>query len=327
MRLLKVLVVILLIAPATLPAQETPHFNKGLEYAQAKNTSAAIEAFTKAIAANERLDVSYFNRALCYLMQKEFQKAKDDMTQNIRLVNTNPQAYLQRALAEVNLGELDIAMGDIESALKLDVNEAKAYTLRGQIWANIGEKDKACADFQTGARLQDPVSIKLLQAHCNISSTSTESLSLPWPESEGWHPANHQEDASVILDEWIRKGETLDAWTELGQVMTIKGITGAPVDTIMAYTYRSALKQAPKAKLTFIERGLEGEHPWVMFTIEAPEFNTDPKPESQLWYAIAGKQAVYTSFRAIKQATIPDDLREKWTAFYKGAKLISAAAK
>ena len=86
-------------------------------------------------------------------------------------------------------------------------------------------------------------------------------------------------------------------------------------------------KTDTKAKLTLVERGLEGEHPWVMFTIEAPEFNTDPKPESQLWYAIAGKQAVYTSCRAIKQAAIPEDLRAKWTAFYRSAKITNEPAK
>ena len=77
-----------------------------------------------------------------------------------------------------------------------------------------------------------------------------------------------------------------------------------------------------KAKLTFIEKDDKAEFPWIIFTIECPNFKDDKNPESQLWYIIQGKTSLYTNFRAIKKASIPTELKEKWIEFFKSGKMI-----
>ena len=90
----------------------------------------------------------------------------------------------------------------------------------------------------------------------------------------------------------------------------------------MNMIYEQAKLNAPQAKLTFIEKDINAAHPWIIFLVESPKFNNDPKPESQMWLIIQGKQALYSSFIAVKQAKVPADLREKWLKFFKAAKIV-----
>lgn len=91
----------------------------------------------------------------------------------------------------------------------------------------------------------------------------------------------------------------------------------------MELMYEQSKLQAPKATLTFIEKDEKAEYPWIIFTIESPGFINDKTPESQLWYIVQGKQALYTNFRALKQATISPELKEKWTKFFKTGKIVN----
>jgi hypothetical protein len=105
--------------------------------------------------------------------------------------------------------------------------------------------------------------------------------------------------------------------------MSIKGATNVPMDKAMNLMYEQAKQNSPKAKLTFIEKDESVEYPWIIFTIESPNFKNDKNPESQLWYIVQGKTSLYTNFRAIKQASIPDDLKEKWIKFFKTGKIVN----
>src|SRR6185436_14638569 len=111
--------------------------------------------------------------------------------------------------------------------------------------------------------------------------------------------------------------------TELGNMTSIKGVTGIPIEKAMNLMFEQTKENAPKAKLTFIEKDEKAEYPWIIFTIESPNFKNDKNPESQLWYIVQGKQALYTNFRAVKQATIPQDLKDKWIKFFKGGKIVN----
>lgn len=75
--------------------------------------------------------------------------------------------------------------------------------------------------------------------------------------------------------------------------------------------------------VTFIEKDESVEYPWIIFTIECPSFKNDKTPESQLWYVVQGKTSLYTNFRAIKKAEIPENLKEKWTKFFKTGKIVN----
>lgn len=98
---------------------------------------------------------------------------------------------------------------------------------------------------------------------------------------------------------------------------------GVPVDKAMNLMFDQAKQNSPNAKLTFIEKDEKADYPWIIFTIEAPGFKNDKIPESQLWYIVQGKQALYTNFRAVKQSTVPADLKEKWIKFFKSGKIVN----
>ena len=149
-----------------------------------------------------------------------------------------------------------------------------------------------------------------------------ESLMLNWPDNEHWKVGSDQENNEEHLIELIHENETIDKWTELGTMMSIKGAVNVPVDTSMQLMFRSALNTAPKAKLTFIQKDDHAEYPWIIFLIESPGFTNDNTPESQLWYIVQGKQGLYANFVALKKAKIPDDFKKKWVAFFKTGKVV-----
>lgn len=158
----------------------------------------------------------------------------------------------------------------------------------------------------------------------NIENTQKkgESLMLDWPDSEGWKIGDDQENEQQHVLDLIRNDETIDSWTELGNMTSIKGVVKVPVDYAMNLMFEQTKKKSSKAKLTFIEKNENLDCPWIIFTIECPNFKKNKQPESQLWFIIQGKQALYTNFRAIKEATIPADLKVKWTDFFKTGKIV-----
>jgi hypothetical protein len=149
-----------------------------------------------------------------------------------------------------------------------------------------------------------------------------ESLMLDWPEHENWKMGSNQENAEMAMIELIHSNETFENWTELATMTSYKGVKNVPVDKAMAMMYDQAKINAPKARLTFLEKDESAEFPWIIFTIESPEFKNDKRPESQLWYVVQGKTALYSNFRAVKKATIPKDLKDKWLAFFKTGKIV-----
>jgi hypothetical protein len=192
------------------------------------------------------------------------------------------------------------------------------------------DKTKLASDYNvTDKPYGAVISMKRGNKQSNTEKTETaskqksgESLMLDWPDSEGWKVGDDQENEQTHVIDLVRNNETVDKWTELGNMTTIKAIKNLPIDKAMDFMFDQAKQQSPKAKLTFIEKDEQAETPWIIFTIESPGFKNDKNPESQLWYIVQGKQALYTNFRAVKQASIPDALKTKWIAFFKTGKIV-----
>lgn len=148
-----------------------------------------------------------------------------------------------------------------------------------------------------------------------------EALKLEWPKSENWTIASNQGNEQMNLIELIHEDESLNNWTEYGYMMALY-MTGISVEKMMNVTYEQSKKNAPEAKLTVLERDDKAEYPWIIFMIESPEFKDDKTPESQVWYVVQGKTALFTNFRAVKEAKISKELQTKWVAFFKTAKVV-----
>jgi len=149
-----------------------------------------------------------------------------------------------------------------------------------------------------------------------------EHLRLEWPSSAHWKVINDQTSGFQQSIDMVHDGETINHWTELANMTSIRGMTGIPVDTAMYMMFLSAIAKAENPKVTQIQKGVMQGCEWILFSIEAPSFKNDTTPESQLWYVLQGKQGLYTNFIAIKNATLPEAFKEKWTTFFLNGKLI-----
>lgn len=299
------------------------HLQNGITKHKQQDFKGAIKDYDKAIKEDKVNKDAYFNRGTCELALKEFKSAMMDFNKTIELDPNFVKAYYSRATVFVSLEKYIDALPDLDKTIELDPTIANVLTLRGQIRAQTGNKNGACEDFNHAKQIGDKQADKYLNQFCGNEQQVGESLMLDWPDSENWKIGDDQENSQQHVLDLIHSDETIDNWTELGNMTSIKGVTGVSMDKAMNLMFDQAKLNSPKATLTFIEKDESVEYPWIIFTIESPSFKNDKTPESQLWYIIQGNQALYTNFRAVKQATISLDQKDKWTKFFKTGKIIN----
>ena len=314
---------ILLLSTATFGQTANEFLQSGLKKHTSKDFAGAIKDYTRAIKSDKSLRDAYFNRGICEQALQNVKSAIKDFDKTIELDPKFIKAYYSRATVFASQQKMKEALADLDKTIEIDPTLPNALTLRGQIRAQTGNKNGACADFKQAKENGDPNAEKYIAQFCGNELQGGESLLLNWPDNENWKVGDKQENAEQQVIDFIHSNETIDKWTELGNMTTLKGVRGVPVEKAMTIMFEQAKQNAPKAKLTFIEKDEEAAYPWIIFTIEAPNFKNDTKPESQLWYIVQGKQALYTNFRAIKQATIPANVVEKWTTFFKEGKIVN----
>lgn len=300
----------------------TEYLQRGTAKHEKQDYEGAIADYDSAIEADGNNKLAYYNRGVCQLMLKNFDAAMRDFDKTIEFDPEYTRAYYSRASVFISQEEYTDALPDLDKLIELDEAFPNALTLRGQVRAQTGNKRGACEDFTRAKELGDKQAITYLHQFCGNEQLSGESFMLYWPDNENWKVGNRQENEQIMMLELIHANETLENWTEIGTMMSVKGVTGILVADAMDLMFQKTKENAPDAKLTFIEKDETAEHPWIIFIIESPRFKDDEIPESQLWYIVQGKQALYTNFRAVKQAAIPEDLKTKWIQFFKTGKIV-----
>ena len=149
-----------------------------------------------------------------------------------------------------------------------------------------------------------------------------ENLKIAWPGDIKWKIGANQKSGNIRMVELIPENESLNNWTILGTMISIMGSRTTSVEKFMEMTYNQTVKNAPKAKLKMIEKGIKSGSPWVLFRVESPGFNNSRIPESQLYYIIQGKQALYSNFVAVKQPALGVLFVEKWVKIFKNSALV-----
>ena len=299
------------------------YLKSGIAKHKQQDYKGAIKEYDKAIKEDKTNKDAFYNRGTCELALNDFKSAMADFNTTIELDSKYVRAYYSRATVYVSQEKFIESLPDLDKTIELDPKFPNALTLRGQIRAQTGNKEGACEDFNLAKKNGDKQADKYLTQFCGNEQLDGESLMLDWPESENWKLGSSQDTKQMAMLELIHADETLENWTEFGCMMSIKGATNIPMDQAMNLMYEQAKKLSPKAVLTFIEKDETAEYPWIIFTIESPNFKGDKKPESQLWYVVQGKTALYTNFRAVKEATVPKDLKDKWIAFFKTGKIVN----
>ncbi len=150
-----------------------------------------------------------------------------------------------------------------------------------------------------------------------------ESLSVNWPPEYKFKEITNEDNGQIRIVEMVPEKESAEKWTLLVQTMFVKDAKIPSTDLIVKLFEQSSKANAPDAKLTVLEADDAGANIWVLFKVETPKFNDDPKPESQLYYATVGAQGLHIDFVAIKKKELPKDFVTKWSAVFKAAKLVS----
>nr|MDQ3101625.1 tetratricopeptide repeat protein [Bacteroidota bacterium] len=303
--------------------QAEQHLQSGIAKHDQQDFKGAIKDYDKAINEDRNNKDAYFNRGTCKLALADHKSALNDFNKTLELDPNFAKGYYSRATLLVSQEKYAEALPDLDRTIELDPKVPNALTLRGQIRAQTGNKPGACEDFTKAKEFGDVQADKYLAQFCGNEQQIGESLMLNWPESENWKVGSDQENDQMAMIELIPANETLENWTEFGSMISIKGAKNIPMDEAMNMMYAESKKNSPKAKLTFMEKDESVEHPWIIFTIESPSFKDDKRPESQLWYIVQGKHALYTNFRAVRKATISPELKEKWTKFFKTGEIVN----
>lgn len=300
-------------------------YNKGVKKSNSQDFAGSIKDYNKAIKLDSKYTDAYYNRGTSRMYMKDYKGALADFDKAIELRPDFLNAYKNRGVVKLKLNDMKGAIKDLDVVLKIDPNNVSSYFMRGQIKLQSGDTEGGCGDLSKANELGDTRAQKFLQQYCgNIKSSNTEdrpneSLMIDWPDAEGWKVASNQEDKERKVIELLRNKETFDNWTEIGTMMVYTSLRNVPVNAAMNAMYEQAKKNCTSAKLTFIEKDDKAKYPWIIFKIECGS----KTPESQVWHIMQGTNEMYVNFRAVKQKTVPGDLKDKWTKFFKTAKIVT----
>lgn len=302
-------------------AQE--HFDNGVAKHNKHDLKGAIKDYDKAIKRDKTHSLAYFNRGLCELQMKDYKAAMSDFDKTIELNPTYADAYYSRASVFASQEKYMEALPDLDKTIELNPATPNALTLRGQIRAQSGNKTGACEDFNLAKQLGDRNATMYLSEFCGNEQQAGESFMLYWPENENWKLGSNNEDATMAMMELIHTNETIENWTEMGTMMSIKGAINAPLEKVMNKMLEQMPKQTTEPKLTFIEKDETAEYPCIIFTIENVRAPKSKVSESAIWYIVQGKTSLYINFYTVKQAALSEAAKSKWIAFFKSGKIVN----
>jgi len=301
-------------------AQE--YLERGEEKHRKQDLKGALKEYTKAIKADKTLSDAYLNRGNVKLALQDLKGALNDLDKSISLNDKSATAFYSRASVYVSQEKYKKAIPDLNKTIELDETFPNALTLRGQIHFALKDKKACCKDFQRAKEIGDPAADAYLSKYCGNEQQEGESLMLHWPEDENWKMANSQETKQMLMIELLKNDETFDNWTEIGTMQSLKGVVGLAMDKAMNLIAEQSKKDCPKTKITLIEKDEEAEFPWIIFSVECASYKSSKTAESQVWYIVQGRDALYMNFRAVKEATVPEKTKEKWLAFFKTGKVM-----
>ncbi|XP_063998303.1 RNA polymerase II-associated protein 3 [Pogoniulus pusillus] len=103
---------------------------------------AAIECYTRGIAADGTNALLPANRAMAYLKIEKYEEAENDCTQALLLDASYSKAFARRGAARVALGKLEEAVQDFEAVLKLEPGNKQAINELTKIRNELAEKER-----------------------------------------------------------------------------------------------------------------------------------------------------------------------------------------
>ena len=148
------------------PDEQTLHrsvlrYNRAQLLARIGPPHAALDEYTKAIAADPNHSEYYFERAGVHRRIGDWEAALSDYEAATRLSPPYPEPYYNRADLALELGDLDTALADFSYVLELEPSFLDAYVNRASVLYELGEVEAARRDVAAGLAL-DPEQAHLL---------------------------------------------------------------------------------------------------------------------------------------------------------------------
>jgi hypothetical protein len=164
--------------------------------------------------------------------------------------------------------------------------------------------------------------VGILFSTVSLAQKKFESLKITWPEEYKWKTLASHDDKKTGLVEMIPAADKPDNWTIFATMMSFKDIKIVSTKKIVQTYKESSRKESPRTSLTVLESNDSAAHKFVMFKIETESFPEDPRPESQLYYAIQGESTLYVNFVAVREKQLSSDFVSKWTKVFKSSEFV-----
>ena len=132
--------------------------NKGVPLLEDGQYDAAIELFSKAIAAYPKLAKAYRCRGVALDYKGEHDRAIAELNRAVELEPNDENNVFPRGCAYFHKGDFARAIEDfnfLDNAMRANLGSRTAYVYRyrGRCWFRLGKADKALADFDEAIRL------------------------------------------------------------------------------------------------------------------------------------------------------------------------------
>jgi len=139
---------------ASAAAQSAADFIKqGNSDYDAKNYQAAVDDYSKAIAADPNNSLGFRNRHVAYFALRKYDKSLADQNEAIRLKPADPKYFFERAKIFCVLNQLERGMEDVTVAIQLKPDFYAAYRWRALGFRSRSEFDRALEDINAAMKL------------------------------------------------------------------------------------------------------------------------------------------------------------------------------
>ncbi len=145
-----------------------------------------------------------------------------------------------------------------------------------------------------------------------------ETYRLDWPTAENWKIGSRQENDNMLRVDMVGEPEHTGKSVTM---LSYKGVQKMDVENVMNAIYQEFLRECYNSRITVIEKDINAEYPWIIFTVECRVFDNGAPGESQVWQIVQGKFALYTLFRSFSTAPSPDDI-QKTAEFFKTGRVM-----
>lgn len=167
-------------------------------------------------------------------------------------------------------------------------------------------------DFKPG-RAVSALLVLLLLVRAADAQLANENLLVRVPP--GYKVGSRVERGTMVMDEMVPTGQTVDDWTEMVTVQIFHGLK-APPEKFRDTLRQSWVAACPGGSGADVMSSTENGYPVLVWLLDCPKNPQSGKPEMAWFKAIAGNDSFYLVQKAFKFKPDKEQL-DRWMAYLK----------